>query len=102
MNDCYEDKLCEIKDILIGAIDIAFEASVDSVDTEELGEIIDMIKDLDQACYYHRKSIYYKSITDAMGDGDVIESLRKMWSEADPALRQKMKNDISSLMNEMV
>ena len=106
MSDCYEDKLCEIKDVLIGAIDEAFAFGVDSIDTDELGNIIDMVKDLDQANYYHCKSVYYKSITDAMGEGDahvdsVIESLRKMWADADPTLRQKMRNDISSLMTEM-
>jgi hypothetical protein len=35
--------------------------NIENVDTEELGEVIDMIKDLEEAMYYHsiRKAMEY-------------------------------------------
>lgn len=51
-------RLCQIKDTLISLVEQQM-ADPQKVDTKEMGEVIDMIKDLTEACYY-------KAIIDAM------------------------------------
>lgn len=46
------EKLKHIKDCLISVVEEQM-ADLHEVDTHELGEIIDMIKDIEQAEYYH-------------------------------------------------
>lgn len=46
------ERLKHIKDCLISVVEEQM-VSLDEVDTHELGEIIDMIKDIEQAEYYH-------------------------------------------------
>ena len=53
-------KLCEIKDTLINLVEQQM-TNPQCVDTHELGEVIDMIKDLAETCYY-------VSIVEAMED----------------------------------
>ena len=54
------ERLKSIKDILMGCIESQM-TNLDEVDTKELGEAIDMIKDLEEA-------IYYCTIIEAMGE----------------------------------
>ena len=51
-------RLCEIKNCLISAAQSQM-SNLQNCDAEELGEVIDMIKDIEQA-------IYYCTITKAM------------------------------------
>ena len=51
-------RLCQIKDTLISLVEQQM-ADPQKVDTKEMGEVIDMIKDLAEACYY-------KAIVDTM------------------------------------
>lgn len=53
-------KLCRIKDTLINLVEQQM-ANPQCVDTHEMGEVIDMIKDLAQTCYY-------VSVVEAMED----------------------------------
>lgn len=53
-------KLCEIKDTLINLVEQQM-INPQCVDTHEMGEVIDMIKDLAETCYY-------VSIVEAMED----------------------------------
>lgn len=53
-------KLCEIKDTLINLVEQQM-TNPQCVDTHEMGEVIDMIKDLAETCYY-------VSIVEAMED----------------------------------
>ena len=53
-------KLCKIKDTLINLVEQQM-TNPQCVDTHELGEVIDMIKDLAETCYY-------VSIVEAMED----------------------------------
>lgn len=53
-------KLCEIKDTLINLVEQQI-TNPQCVDTHEMGEVIDMIKDLAETCYY-------VSIVEAMED----------------------------------
>jgi hypothetical protein len=52
------DRLCHIKDTLTLAIEMQI-CDLENTDTKELGEAIDMIKDLEEAIYYH-------TVTEAM------------------------------------
>ena len=44
-------KLCEIKDTLINLVEQQM-TNPQCVNTHEMGEVIDMIKDLAETCYY--------------------------------------------------
>ena len=177
--------ICEMRKKLIEWTKEAMSGSPNSVDTQELGEVIDMIKDIYQLEYYCAKSTYYESVTEAMDEyggadhfkmgrsgmmrvlpeydhrnqrfdpdeydiygrigysgrvphsnmgrnwdryldarrhynatksdsdrmemstsakmhiGETIATLRDMWHDADPDLREKMKKDFSALLQEM-
>lgn len=53
------EKLKHMKDCLIGIVEKQIYGNIDKVDAEELGEVVDMIKDLAEA-------IYYCTITESM------------------------------------
>lgn len=56
------ERLQHMKDVLIDCVQSQIYSNIDKVDTKELGEAIDMIKDLSEA-------IYYCTITEAMEEG---------------------------------
>ena len=58
-------KLCKIKDTLINLVEQQM-TNPQCVDTHEMGEVIDMIKDLAETCYY-------VSIVEAMEDKEDYE-----------------------------
>lgn len=101
--------ICEMRKKLIEWTKEAMSGSPNSVDTQELGEVIDMIKDIYQLEYYCAKTKYYESDSDRMEMstsakmhiGETIATLRDMWHDADPDLREKMKKDFSALLQEM-
>lgn len=175
--------ICEMRKKLIEWTKEAMSGSPNSINTEELGEVIDMIKDIYQIEYYCAKKTYYESVTEAMDEhddadhfkmgrsgmmrvlpemdrrwdpdeydvyarmgysgrhattsemgrnwdkyldarrhynatksdadrmemstsakmhiGETIATLRDMWHDADPDLREKMKKDFSALLQEM-
>ena len=55
-------KLKRLKELLVEAIECEVEEGLEGVDTKELGEAIDMVKDL-------AKAIYYCTVTEAMEGG---------------------------------
>lgn len=59
------NRLKSIKETLIAQVQ-AQMGDLSCVDTHELGEVVDMIKDLEEACYYH-------TIIDAMHESDEYE-----------------------------
>lgn len=59
--------ICEMRKKLIEWTKEAMSGSPNSVDTQELGEVIDMIKDIYQLEYYCAKTKYYESVTGATG-----------------------------------
>ena len=77
------EKLQWMKDSLICVVENQL-CNLDDVDTEELGEAIDMIKDLEEA-------IYYCTVTEAMNQGNTWEMKKsdycpewnnsRMWNE---------------------
>lgn len=60
------EKVTEIKDKLICSVELEMAKGLDNVCTEELGEVIDMIKDLSEAEEKCWKACYYKEIVEAM------------------------------------
>ena len=162
-------KLCDMKAELTCAAREALCGDLEKVNTQELGEVVDMIKDIYEAEKDCAKAKYYKTVVKAMGENDrsrrlgyipmidldedydeysrmphhdwdekygrvfneyrdarkhytethsssdkssmdgkarehidsVILSIREIWNSADPTLRQQMKSQLTSLVNEM-
>ena len=176
---------CEMREKLISWTKEAMAGDVSTIDAQELGEVIDMIKDTYQMEYYCSKKKYYETVTEAMEEyddrdnerfkmgrsgmmrvlpegeyrfdpdeydiysrmgysghkvaqsemgrnwdryldarrhyqatksdsdrmemstnaqlhmGQTIATLREMWHDADPDLKQKMKKDFTALLQEM-
>lgn len=75
MDICME-KLSTVKHALVDAVNEYISDGLETVDTEELGETIDMIKDICEAEKDCAKACYYHSVTDAMADGEQTQSRR--------------------------
>lgn len=117
-----------LREKIINLVEMGLSMPVDSLDAEELGELVDMIKDLAEAehhlCgysetvgiryeddyetarrhYHETRSIDDKQMMEDRAEEHVqkaIRDLREIWSDADPTMRQKIKNNVSTLMNEM-
>ena len=75
MDICME-KLSTVKLALMDAVSEHISDGLETVDTEELGEVIDMIKDICEAEKDCAKACYYHSVTDAMADGEQARSHR--------------------------
>lgn len=73
-------RLCEMKNCLISAAQSQM-SNLQNCDAEELGEVIDMIKDIEQA-------IYYCTITKAMKESD--EDSKKIYYKE--SIRKKKHN----------
>ena len=67
-NDMTVDRICALKDKLVGMVEHELDANAAEVDAHELGEVVDMIKDLAEAEKYVREAEYHQSVTDAMED----------------------------------
>lgn len=65
------EKLKQMKDALVNCASVQINGHLDQVDTKELGEAIDMIKDLAEA-------VYYCAITKAMEEQDKHEKQEKL------------------------
>lgn len=59
-------KLCEMKDKLVSAMCDQLNMGIQNVNTNEAGEVVDMIKDLAEAEEKCWKACYYKSIVKSM------------------------------------
>ncbi len=157
-------RICNLEDVLIQK---AYAQDPDIVDTHEMGEVVDMIKDIAEYKRNHYEACYYKSVVEAMeqygnnragyvewdpikmdqlsrhenpywdgkydkayneyksvrrhyteshSQGDkmkmeqhanehidvIIETVKDIWNDADPNLRQRMRDRMTTLLNEMV
>lgn len=157
-------RICDLKDILIQK---AYEQNLDTVDAHEMGEVVDMIKDIAEYERNHYEACYYKSVVNSMNrynndragyvDADpikmdrfnklenpywdgkydkayneyktmrrhyteshsqddktmmdrhanehintIVETVKDIWNDADPNLRQQMRDKMTNLLNEMV
>ena len=75
-------RLCEMKNCLISAAQSQM-SNLQNCDAEELGEVIDMIKDIEQA-------IYYCTITKAMKEKSDDEEPQRMYYKE--SIRKKKRN----------
>ena len=64
------EDICEMKKQLISFVQSQIGQGLSQVDTGELGEAIDMIKDLTEAEKNFYEGCYYKSVVEAMEDYD--------------------------------
>lgn len=62
--------LNEIKHKLIDAVKTELDSGIQNVDTAELGEVVDMIKDIASAEESCMEACYYEVVTEAMSDYD--------------------------------
>lgn len=72
------EMLCKMREHLIEAAKKNMDAGIECVDTDEMGKVIDMIKDLYQAEKYHNESQYYASIVEAMEEASEEERSGRM------------------------
>lgn len=75
-------RLCEMKNCLINAAQSQM-SNLQNCDAEELGEVIDMIKDIEQA-------IYYCTVTKAMKEKSDDEEPQRMYYKE--SIRKKKRN----------
>lgn len=61
--------LCSIKATLVDSVKEQLSHGIECVDAHEMGEVVDMIKDIYEAENYCMQSKYYKSIVEAMNEG---------------------------------
>ena len=80
-------KLMWMEELLIAEAEKQFEC-LEEVCTKELGEVIDMIKDLKEA-------IYYETITKAMEAGDSYKTEKSDHHQSDSRLEEKYENKIA-------
>lgn len=60
--------ICEMQSIIMSCLKSQLDMGISDADTKEVGEVVDIIKDLAQAEKYHREAAYYKQVVDAMED----------------------------------
>ena len=82
------ERLCRIKDTLIDQVQMQLN-HLESVDAKELGEVIDMIKDIEEA-------VYYCTITEAMKEKDEWKhsSNTKMYYREEPSMKKVSMQDV--------
>lgn len=85
------DRLKYIKESLIGCIQAQVGQGLQTVDTKELGEAIDMLKDMEEA-------IYYCSITKAMEESKEEEKYKEKYYSMYPPYYNRMYNDGRDMM----
>ena len=114
-------KICELKDMFLKRVDHDIsERGIERIDVHEMGELVDIIKDLAEAEDYCWQAEYYRSITNAMdskgarndrtgythsvsGDvhvhhHEVIDPIMTAIKNAEPDERERLKSEIMSLI----
>ena len=113
-------ELCDIKDRLTRLVENAMSENIHAIDTHEMGEVVDLIKDLSQAIYYesiteynapteYGRSFEYSGQGDPMYDREehwldvdnAADNVRKIWKEADPNHKAILKSNLQQLLMEM-
>lgn len=80
MNECFEgfksvdmlSDLCDLKKRLLNLAKGEVDRDITNVDAKELGEVVDMVKDLaaaEASCY---EACYYKTVVEAMADAETV------------------------------
>lgn len=120
-------KICEMKNILLQRAENDInERGIERINVAEMGEIVDMIKDLAQAEAYCWKADYYRAVTEGMdqwsqdhsgvragygedmqhhehmeSDDGYSEALRAAFVSASPDGRTRIRNEVMKLVGAM-
>lgn len=70
MKDSSYEDICELRKRFVTIVKQQLEHGVSSVDAKEMGEVIDMVKDLAEAEKYGSEACYYDSIVKAMKESE--------------------------------
>lgn len=70
MKDPAYEKLCELKKRFMSFVEESLNQGKDSINTNEMGEVIDIVKDLAEAEKYCQEACYYEAVTKAMKEYD--------------------------------
>lgn len=83
------ERIKKMKECLIGVMEGELSKGACNVNTEEAGEVIDMIKDLAEAEEKCMKACYYKKVIEAMDDwdGEMPEEFEMIFDEDDHGRR---------------
>lgn len=118
------NKIYEAKNRFLDLMDSKVEErGIDRVDLREMGDIADIVKDLAEAEEKCWKAEYYKAVTEAMetyGNSysgriskaspshehrsehdDAMEKLRDMLRSANPDDRERLRNEVRTMMGAM-
>lgn len=63
------EKACAIKDKALCLVESQLNGDINSVDSKELGEVVDIAKDMAELMKYCEEANYYHKVTEAMDDG---------------------------------
>lgn len=106
------ERLENICDMLICEVEneLTKLSSGECICIAELGETIDMIKDISEIKRNSYEAAYYHKHTSGQSQGEetnistmdsITANVRKMWKEATPEAKKTMKMALASLMSEM-
>lgn len=97
-------ELCEIERTITQALQTEISKGIQNTDTHELGEVVDMIKDLAEAREKCWKACYYKKIIEAMDDNrddeEAYEYGRRGYRK--PPIRRPRPRDYDEDFDEML
>lgn len=104
LEDICDQLICEVEK------ELAKLSVGEPVCVTELGEVVDMIKDISEikrnsyeAAYYHKHTSGQENGKETnMSDMDTITAdIRKMWKESTPEAKKTMKTAVAALLSEM-
>lgn len=83
----YESMLGCLKDKFHNMVECGANQNMSDIDTKELGEVVDMLKDTYEACYYLNAAKYYCAVTEAMEDATPDE-IKTQLNRYEPETRE--------------
>lgn len=63
------ERVCAIKDKALSLIETQLNGDLNQVDAKELGEVVDIAKDMAELMKYSEEACYYHKVTEAMDEG---------------------------------
>lgn len=63
------ERVCAIKDKALSLIETQLNGDLTQVDAKELGEVVDIAKDMAELMKYSEEACYYHKVTEAMDEG---------------------------------
>lgn len=72
------ERVCAVKDRALGIVEAQINGDIKNVDAEELGEVVDIVKDMAEVMKLCSEAEYYHKITEAMEKNSDPENARYM------------------------